>query len=91
VLTYKTPQIDDAFISKSYLGKDWDGMGVSNKQEWINKKGEVIKEGYIAIQAESHPIDFKNIELLNLCGCMDLKAKNYKSYFVKSNSKSCIY
>ena len=44
----------------------------------------MLIEGYIALQAESHPIDFKNIEILNLCGCMDPKAKNYKSYFIKS-------
>ena len=35
--------------------------------------------------------DFKNIELLNLCGCTDPKATNYKSYFVKSDNLKCIY
>ena len=28
-------------------------------------------------------------ELLNLEGCMDPKAPNYKSYFVKSDPKMC--
>lgn len=91
VLKYEAPQIDDAFLSKSAEGKDWEIMGVSNKEKWINKKGEIITEGYIALQAESHPIDFKNIKLLNLCGCMDKKAKNYKSYYIKNDVKNCIY
>jgi len=28
---------------------------------------------------------------LDLCGCMDKKAKNYKSYFVCSVPEKCIY
>jgi len=91
VLKYKAPQIDDAFISKNREGKDWDNMGVSNKDKWIPRKGEIIEEGYIALQAESHPIDFKNIELLNLCGCMDKKAINYKTYYIKDDPKACVY
>lgn len=53
--------------------------------------GTPIKEGYISIQAETHPIDFKSISLLNLCGCMDKKAKNYKSYFIKADNSTCQY
>ena len=91
VLKYEHPQIGGAFISKSSNGTDWESMGVTNKEEWIAKEGILLKEGYIAVQAESHPIDFKNIELLNLCGCTDPKAVNYKSYFVKSDAKACVY
>lgn len=54
-------------------------------------KGTSLSSGYIAIQAESHGIVFKDIELLDLCGCMDKGAKNYKSYFVKSKPSACIY
>ena len=91
VLKYTRPEIDSSFLSKDYNGKDWDNFGVTNKEIWLDKAGKPIREGYIALQAESHPIDFKNIELLDLCGCMDKKAKNYKSYFIKNNSKKCIY
>ena len=91
VLRYEHPQIGGAFINKNQKGKDWESMGVTNKKEWIAKEGQYLSEGYIALQAESHPIDFKNIELLNLCGCTDPKAVNYKSYFVKSETKSCVY
>ncbi len=45
--------------------------------------------GFIALQAESHPTDFRKVRLLNLEGCMNKKAKNYKSYFVKDNPKAC--
>ena len=91
VLKYARPEIDSSFLSKDYKGIDWDNFGVTNKKIWLDKAGKPIGEGYIALQAESHPIDFKNIELLDLCGCMDKKAKNYKSYFIKNNSMKCIY
>lgn len=48
-------------------------------------------EGYIALQAESHPTDFRAVRFLNLEGCMDKKAKNFKSYFVKDNPTTCLY
>ena len=91
VLKYTRPEIDSSFLFKDYKGIDWDNFGVTNKKIWLDKAGKPIGEGYIALQAESHPIDFKNIELLDLCGCMDKKAKNYKSYFIKNNSMKCIY
>ena len=53
--------------------------------------GQPVKDGYISIQSETAPIHFKNISLLNLCGCMDPKAKNYKSYFIKDDKASCVY
>jgi len=92
VLSFESPQIGGGFISAEYEGKDWDQFGViHNKEEWISKAGTLLTEGYIALQAESHPIDFKNIQLLDLCGCMDANAKNYKSYLVKGDSEKCEY
>lgn len=91
VLTFQKPQIGGGFISKSREGKDWDQFGVTDKEIWISKEGNTLKEGYIALQSESHPIDFKNIELLDLRGCMDKKAKNYKSYYIKADNSGCIY
>lgn len=91
VLTFQKPQIGGAFISKDREGKDWDKFGITDKQIWISKEGTTLKEGYIALQAESHPIDFKNIELLNLYGCMDKKAKNYKPYYIKADNASCVF
>ena len=48
-------------------------------------EGKLLSSGFIALQAEGHPVDFRNVRLLNLEGCMDPKAANYKRYYVKSN------
>ena len=52
-------------------------------------EGQPLTSGYIALQAEGHPIDFKNIRLLNLEGCADPTSKRYKSYVVKPNPAAC--
>ena len=91
VLKYQTPQIGGGFTNPRMGDRDWSSRGVESKDYWIAKEGEVLTEGYIALQAESHPIDFKNIQILDLCGCMDPKAKNYKSYFVKADNSRCVY
>ena len=67
------------------------GGAISGYKESAYKEGAPLKEGYISIQAETHPIDFKSIEVLDLCGCMDSKAKNYKSYYIKADKEGCIY
>ena len=47
--------------------------------------------GFIALQAETHPTQFRRVSFLNLEGCMDKNAKNYKSYFVKDKPSDCEY
>lgn len=51
VLTYSSPQYD---------GKDpWvKNLGLQN--------GELIRKGYIALQAESHPIEYRKVEIIDL-------------------------
>lgn len=53
VLTYSKPQIG---------GGDMDDYDKNYK----TRIGEFLKEGYISLQSESHPVEFKNIELLEL-------------------------
>lgn len=53
--------------------------------------GKPLTEGFIALQSEGQPIDFRNIELLNLEGCTDPKAKNYRAYYVKADTGACEY
>ena len=53
--------------------------------------GQLLTEGYIALQSEGQPIDFKDIWLLNLEGCMDPNALNYKDYYIKSKPLDCQY
>lgn len=77
VLRYEQPQI---------------GGGVANRFDPAYKiDGKLLSEGHIALQSEGQPIDFRNIMIKNLCGCMDVKAKNYKKQYIKNDSKSCIY
>lgn len=77
VLEYQQPQIG--------------GGNVAGFDPAVKKDGTLLSEGYISLQSESHPIEFRKVELLNLAGCMDKKASNYKSYYVKSDNQKCIY
>lgn len=52
VLTYYKPQIG--------------GGSVSNYDPAVKQDGKVLKGGYISLQSESHPIDFRKVELLDL-------------------------
>ncbi len=52
VLTYYKPQIG--------------GGNVSNYDPAVKQDGKVLKSGYISLQSESHPIDFRKVELLDL-------------------------
>lgn len=86
VLTYEKTQIGGGFVSEE---ENWTFSKIKDPSDWKKKDGMPLKEGYIAMQAESHPIDFKNIEILELVGCTNPKALNYKSYFVKSDNSKC--
>jgi hypothetical protein len=77
VLEYALPQIG--------------GGQIDHYDQKLFQPGKLLDNGYIALQAESHPIDYRKVELLNLEGCMDKKALNYKSYFVRSNPNTCRY
>lgn len=57
VLTYYQPQIG--------------GGNVSNHDPEVKKDGQLIKEGYISLQSESHPIEFRKVELFDLESYMD--------------------
>ncbi|MGJ1264181.1 3-keto-disaccharide hydrolase [Sphingobacterium spiritivorum] len=52
VLEYNKPQIG--------------GGSVSDYDPAQKKDGQLLKQGYISLQSESHPIDFKKVELYNL-------------------------
>lgn len=57
VLEYSKPQI---------------GGGVVNNFDPAAKQdGTPLRAGYIALQSESHPIDFRKVEMLDLAGCKD--------------------
>ncbi|MBC9794715.1 3-keto-disaccharide hydrolase [Sinomicrobium weinanense] len=61
VLTYYKPQIGDG--------------SVSNFDPEVKKDGELLKGGYISLQSESHPIEFRKVDLLDLEPYMNDRAK----------------
>jgi len=88
VLTYTKPMIGEGFVSKT---NNWTWANITDSLFWINKANTPLGEGHIALQAESQPVDFRRIEILDLVGCTDPKAKNYKTYFIKSDNSKCKY
>lgn len=77
VLEYSQPQI---------------GGGVANRFDpAIKIDGKLLDEGFIALQAEGQPIDFRMVAIKNLKGCMDPKAKNYKDYYIEPHLEDCNY
>ncbi len=75
VLQYSKPQIG--------------GGVVNNYDPKIKIDGKPLKQGFIALQSEGQPVDFRNIKILNLQGCMDKKSKKYRPYFVKEDETAC--
>jgi len=67
------------------------GGNVSNFDPAVKKDGTPLAEGYIALQGESHPTEFRKVEILNLSGCMDPKASNYKAYYVHRDDGTCVF
>jgi hypothetical protein len=65
------------------------GGNVNHFDPAVKKDGAPLGEGYIAVQAESHPTEFRKIEVLDLSGCMDPKAANFKSYYVHRDDTQC--
>ena len=75
VLEYTNPQIG--------------GGNVAPVDPAIKVDGTPLSSGYIALQAETAPVDFRKVELLNLEGCTDPKAANYRPYYRKSKPEAC--
>jgi hypothetical protein len=75
VLTYRKPEMG--------------GGSANNTKPGVLVNGKPIAEGSISLQAETAEIDFRKVEILNLKGCMDPKAKNYRRYYIKSDPASC--
>ncbi len=55
----------------------------------IKKDGAILADGYIGLQAESQPVEFRNIRLLNLSGCVDRNSTAYRAYYVHPDNSRC--
>jgi hypothetical protein len=75
VLEYTRPQIG--------------GGNVSPVDPAVKVDGTPLTGGYISLQAETAPTDFRKVELLNLEGCTDPKSAGFRPYYVKSNPAAC--
>jgi hypothetical protein len=75
VLEYTKPQIG--------------GGGANPVDPAVKIDGTAMTGGYISLQAETAPTDFRKVELLNLEGCTDSRSRSYRSYIVKSNPAMC--
>jgi hypothetical protein len=77
VLRYERPQIG--------------GGEVSGHDPAAKKDGVLLEEGSISLQSESHSIEFRKVELLNLVGCADPRARNHRPYVAKADPAACAY
>lgn len=77
VLAYEMPQIG--------------GGNVSNFDLQVKRDGVLLRGGSISLQSESHPVEFRKVELLPLAGCMDPPAANYKPWYIKAENATCKY
>ncbi|WP_339925002.1 DUF1080 domain-containing protein [uncultured Cyclobacterium sp.] len=50
----------------TYLQPQMGGGNVSNHNPDVKKDGQLISTGYVSLQSESHPIDFKSVEIFDL-------------------------
>lgn len=65
------------------------GGVVSGHRPEMKPEGKPLTAGFIALQSESHPIQFRRVSLLNLKGCTDPAAKNFRAYFVEPDQEAC--
>lgn len=75
VIEYQTPEIG--------------GGTVDSFDPAMKPDGQPLGEGYLALQSEGSPVEFRRGALLNRTGCMDNTAKNYKSYYENSAAAAC--
>jgi len=58
IITHKINGKEVLYYTKPQIGGEYNTMKA--------REGELLTQGYISLQSESHPIEFRNIELLDL-------------------------
>ncbi|MBF0431643.1 MAG: DUF1080 domain-containing protein [Fibrobacteria bacterium] len=83
-------------IIQNEVGKEYSKPRILNDphlgsaaQMYKNAVGSPVVKGAISLQAEGHPVRFRNVRLLNLVGCMDSGYVEYRDYFIKHDSAQC--
>ena len=72
-----------------YTDFTFGGGVVSGHRPETKPDGMPVGAGYISLQSESHPVQFRNVRLLNLEGCMDPVDDEHRDYFVASDPARC--
>jgi len=75
----------------SYEMSQVGGGAVNHHDPAVKTDGKLLLGGSISLQAESHPVEFRKVELLPLEVCTDPKATNYKSYYLESDPSACVF
>lgn len=65
------------------------GGSVSGHDPALLVNGEPLGGGYISLQSESHPVQFRRVSVLNLKGCMNPDSDAFRDYFVESDPDAC--
>lgn len=85
----KIQHIIDGQVVLEYTRPQIGGGSVAPVDPAVKVDGTPLASGYISLQAETAPADFRKVELLDLEGCMDPAASNYKAYYVRSKAGAC--
>jgi hypothetical protein len=72
--------------SKPQMG----GGNANNTVAGVLVEGKPLTSGYIALQAETAPVDFRKVEILNLAGCMDRRSPAFRTHFVQADPAACV-
>jgi hypothetical protein len=65
------------------------GGNANDMRDGVKVENAPLTSGFIALQAETAPIDFRKVELLNLVGCKDASSKKYRAHVVKHDPAAC--
>jgi hypothetical protein len=65
------------------------GGAVSGHRPELQPEGVALGAGYISLQSESHPVQFRHVELLNLKGCMQPDSPSFREWFVEPDPAGC--
>jgi hypothetical protein len=74
-----------------YTGLQVGGGMVANADPDVKQDGTALSSGRIALQSESHPVQFRTVEVLNLKGCTDPEAVNARRYYRTADPSACRY
>ena len=72
-----------------YTSPTYGGGMVNEVDPAVMPDGAPVVSGTISLQSESHPLDIRKVEILNLAGCTDPEAESYRAYYLASDPDDC--